>query len=367
MPWFTVLLAGLALWLVAFVAPSNAEDDTKPGRFAVGRQEFTIPGTSSNRPISTVVWYPAAGPAPDPTAAFLDDSKDAPAAATGPYPLVIVIHGLTGHGSMFGSVGRYFASYGFAVAAANYDEPDPWITELPWEDRLALSRLYARPADVMRVIRYVDSLDAPGGKLAGVVDTSRIGVWGMSTGGTTAFQSAGAQVDLKAMDSWCALHKNEPKATYETCQFLGSEQALATHYGVADPFAAPLPPMWDSRVAALVAAAPGGELHAFGDKGIAAVHIPALILVASDDGYVSPEYNALWAYGGISSQEKALAVFDRGGHTLFMGSPAPHFGDATALATAFFLAILKGDRSARSALTPQAVSSPGVNFKTTLR
>ena len=31
------------------------------------------------------------------------------------------------------------------------------------------------------------------------------------------------------------------------------------HCGVAEPFAAPLPPIWDRRVAALVAAAPGGS------------------------------------------------------------------------------------------------------------
>jgi predicted dienelactone hydrolase len=362
----SVLVAGLILSFVAFAAPSSATDYTKPGQFAVGRHEFAIPGTSSNHPISTVVWYPATGSAPDPTATHLDDSRDAPAATTGPYPLVVVIHGLTGTGSMFGSVGRYFASHGFVVAAANYDESDPGMTELPWGDRLALSRLYTRPADVVRVIGYVDNLGAPSGKLAGVVDTSRVGVWGMSTGGTTALQAAGAQVDLKAMDSWCALHKDERSATYETCQFLGSEQALATRYGVADPFAALMPAMWDNRVAALVAAAPGGELHAFGDKGIAAVQIPALIMVASDDNYVSPEYNALWAYGGISSQNKSLAVFDHGGHTLFMGS-APHFQDATALATAFFLTILKGDPSARAALMPQAVSLPGVSYKTTLQ
>ena len=363
---FTGLIIGLMLWVVSFATPSSATDFAKPGPFAVGRQEFTIPGTSSNRPISTVVWYPAVGPSPDPAAAHIDDSNDAPAAATGPYPLVVVIHGLTGHGSVFGSVGKYFASYGFVVASADYDEPDPWMTESRGGDRLILSLLYARPADVVRVIGYVDSIGAPGGKLAGIVDTSHIGVWGMSTGGTTALQAAGAQVDLKAMDAWCALHKKEPGATYETCQFVGSEKSLAARYGFADPFAAPLPPIWDSRVAALVAAAPGGELHAFGDKGIAAVRIPALLMVASDDSYVSPEYNALWAYGGIGSRDKALAVFDRGGHTLFMGVGAPHFDDATALATAFFLAILKGDPAAKATLMPQAVSFSGVSYKTTL-
>ena len=361
----TGLITGLMLWLVSFVTPSSATDFAKPGPFAVGRQEFTIPDTTSSRAIPFVIWYPAAA-APDPNAKVLDSTKDAPAATTGPYPLVVVIHGLAGTGSMFGPVAQYFASYGIVVAAANFDDDvDPWIRKLPSVNWPPLRKLYVRPADVVRLIDHVETLNAPGGKLAGVIDTSHIGVWGMSSGGTTAFQAAGAQLDLKAMDDWCAQHKTEYEAIYETCQFVGTEHILAQQYGIADPFAGPLPALWDKRVAALVAVAPGGELHAFGDKGIAAVNVPALIMVTADDNVVSPEYNGLWAYGGIGSQTKTLAIFDHGGHSWLMKS-APHLANSTALATAFFLAILKGNKDARAALMPQAVSSPGVMYKTTL-
>ena len=262
---------------------------------------------------------------------------------------------------MFGAVGRHLASHGFVVAAADYDT-GPLPDGDSWGDQNIIGQLAERPASVVRVIGYADLLSAPSGKLAGVIDTSRIGVWGLSTGGTTAIQAAGAQVDLKALDSWCAVNK-ENALTYETCQFVGHEQALAKHHGVSDPFAAPMPPVWDSRVKALVAAAPGGELHVFGDQGIAAVKVPTLIMFASDDHVVSPELNALWAYGGIGSADKALAVFDRGGHTLFMTSSAPHFDDATALATALFLAILKGDADGKAALMPDVLAFPGLSYK----
>ena len=140
------------------------------------------------------------------------------------------------------------------------------------------------------MIGYADMLSAPGGKLAGVIDTSRIGVWGLSTGGTTVIQAGGAQIDFKALDAWCAAYKESTAC--ETCQFVGPEQALATRYGAANPFAAPMPPIWDRRVAALVAGAPGGELHAFGDTGIAAVKLPALIMFAADD-HLSPRNSTL--------------------------------------------------------------------------
>lgn len=357
-----LLLTGLFVWFAAFAANAIAADYTKPGPFAVGLQKFTIPDTSGNHPIDTMVWYPAAGPVPDLTAGSPTAIVDASAATTGPYPLVVVIHGISGQGTMFGAVGRHLASQGFVVAAADYDT-GPLDGPGTWGDQNAVGQLYNRPASVVRVIGYADKLSAPDGKLAGLIDTSRIGVWGLSTGGTTAFQAAGAQVDLNALDAWCADKKEDTNAS-ETCQFVGHEQALAMRHGVADPFAAPLPPIWDKRVAALVAAAPGGELHAFGDKGIAAVKLPSLIMFASDDHVVSPKFNALWAYDGIGSPDKALAEFDRGGHTLFMTSSAPHFDDATALATAFFLAILKDDAEGRTALMPNAVSFPGLSYKT---
>ena len=225
--------------------------------------------------------------------------------------------------------------------------------------------LYYRPANVIGVIKYIDALNASGGDLAGTIETSRIGVWGLSTGGTTAFQASGAQVDLKALDDWCAAHTGEA-FTYETCQFVGHEQAIAKQFGVADPFAAPLPSIWNPRVAALVAASPGGELHTFGAKGIAAVNLPTLIMFASDDIVVSPMLNALWAYDGISSPDKALATFDRGGHTLFMDAWSGHFPVATALTTTFFSAILKGDAADKASLMNEAVSFPGLSYRSTL-
>lgn len=360
---FAFLLTGLLMWLLATGLPSFAEDYSESGPFAVGLRKFIIPESSDSRSMPAMVWYPAAGPAPDP-ATDLNDTVDAPAATTGPYPMVVVIHGSNGHSDTFGALARQFASHGLVVAAADFDT-GPLHAEGDWQDQKAAWLLYGRPASVVRLIGYADKLNASGEALAGVIDTSRIGVWGASTGGTTAFQAAGAQLDLKAMDTWCAAKGADAKAA-ETCQFVGHEQVVATHFGVSDPFAAPMPPIWDSRVVALVAAAPGGELHAFGDKGIAAVKLPTLIMFASNDDVVSPEFNALWAYDGIGSPEKALAEFDSGGHTFFLEASGDGFHEMAALATAFFLAILKGSPADKAVFMQDAASFPSLSFRTTL-
>jgi predicted dienelactone hydrolase len=150
--------------------------------------------------------------------------------------------------------GAHLASYGFVVIAANYDTgltdaPDAGIS---LTDRVPIWLLYARPTNVVRVIEFADALTAPDGKLAGVIDTSQVGVWGHSTGGSTALQAAGARINFRELDAWCAANPTEQYG--ESCQFVGHERPVATLYGSADPFAGPLPPIWDNRVRALALA-----------------------------------------------------------------------------------------------------------------
>jgi len=360
-------LAGVVICLLTVLSPVSAADFTKPGSLAVGLQKFTIPDASGKHPMKTLVWYPAPGPGPDPNAAIFKVSMNAPAATTGPYPLVLLIHGLEATGAIYGALGRQLASYGFVVGAADYDTGlvGPLDEEaVSREDRRTNWLLYNHPANVVQVIKYADALTAPGGKLAGIIDTSRIGVWGHSSGGATVFQAGGARVTFRELASWCAANKKDPYA-FDTCQFVGHERSVGARYGVSDPFAAPIPPHWDRRVAALVAGA-SDYLHAFGETGIAEVKVPTLVMFASDDAAVSPEINSLWAYHEIKSTSKVLARFDRGGHMMFTDSSVPAFKQANALTTAFFLDVLKGDPAGRKALTSDILSFPGLSVQTTI-
>ena len=374
-----LLLMSLVVALAAATWPSVAADFINRGPFAVGIQLAEVPKASGNRNLDTLVWYPAAGPIPDPASASravrLLGTKDAPPATTGPFPLVVLIHGLGGGGGSYALWGQQLASYGFVVIAGDYDiDPQSGTDPVPSpEDHVAVHLLHERPADVLQEIAYADQLTAPGGRLAGVIDTSHIGVWGHSTGGSTALQAAGAQIDFKALNAWCA-DKGSDSRAQETCQFVGHEPPVAALYGATDAFAAPMPPLWDKRVSALVLAAPGGELHAFGDAGIASVKVPTLIMVSAADTMVKPEYNALWAYGAIGSASKTLAVFADGSHTMFLDCcgyyakrDGPRLDELKALTTAFFLDILKNDQAGRAALGPETVSFPGLTYQTTLQ
>lgn len=363
----SAFLAYVLALLVTAALPTAAADFSAPGPFAVGWQTLEIPDPTGGKAALTVqAWYPAASPKGVGAPTQIKAEKDAAPATTGPFPLVVVIHGAGGQAMLHATLGKHLASYGFVVLAANYDGADTSEEKaLSFFDGVAVHMLYTRPMTVLKVVGLADTLTAPGGPLAGVIDTSQIGVWGHSSGGTTALQAAGAQIDFKEMDSWCDANPAEKGG--ETCQFVSHVNAVAKLYGAPDPLAAPLPPISDNRVAALVLAAPGGELHAFGDTGVAVVKVPTLTMVSTSDEYVNPGFNALWAYDHIASEDKSLAVFDQGGHMMFVAGTGARFDQAVALTTAFFLDILRDDSSGKAALMPAAVSYVGVTYKTTIQ
>lgn len=370
------------------------------GPYWVGTQDF-VADPDSERPLSLAVWYPALnengsedyavydlgiGDMVGPEATLITEGHalaDAtPALAEAPYPLVVISHGLGGSRYVLFGLSEHLASYGFVVVAIEHTgtalrEGFEGTADVGSPNNI--QSLYYRPSDVVRTIAYADTLTAATGQLAGLIDTDHVAVWGPSTGGTTVFQAGGASIDFSALTTWCADKETDPFAE-ESCQFLGHQEELAQLYEVDDLEAALFPPLWDTRVDALVAAAPGGELQAFGDDGIAAVEIPTLILFGSLDPLVLPEYNAYWAYNEISSPDKGLVTFEGGGHLIFMNCPIA-FKDVCGydavwdidrahdlinhFTTAFLLAELYGDADAAAALAPDAVQFPGITYEAT--
>lgn len=386
-----ILFASLAFLMVggaaqaaeaSAAAASQAEDFAKPGPLPVGFRQFPLADKDGRRPLSLTVWYPAtgstaAGPAPQPgvPSAVRAARNAAPANAGTPFPLVIIAHGLMGSGSVHFLWGTHLASYGFVVMTADArDFGDVSLDAQMNGEADAIVLLHDHPADITREIAYADTLTAPGGELAAVIDTTHVGIWGYTAAGTTALQAAGARIDFQALTAWCK-DKRSDYFAQESCQFVDHETAVAASYGVPDPMVGPLPPKWDQRVAALVLAAPGGQLHAFDGAGLTGVAVPTLIMAGTGDMSVSATYNALWAYGQIGSPTKALAMFNGGTTRMFRSccgydasKSGPNYRDLKAhLTTAFLLDVLKHDPAAHHALLPGAFAIADVDYSTTIR
>ena len=164
-------------------APSSGPTALPPGQaptetYPVGVRQLDLART--NRPLRTVVWYPAAG--------IIGGDGTQPVAA-GVFPLVLFSHGLTSSPEAYQAITRRFAAAGFIVAAPAY--PYTSSTASPYNP----ADLINQPADASTVITAVLALNTtPGDPLAGHLDPARVAAAGHSGGAyTTVGMLAGAR------------------------------------------------------------------------------------------------------------------------------------------------------------------------------
>jgi predicted dienelactone hydrolase len=312
------------------------------GQHKVGSQDFALQDGEGTLNVSAI--YPGL-------------NATAPDTANGPYPLVVFSPGLGTDplGLYMNTTLRPIASHGFVIltAAARGEafrgRGDFWAGAA------------TRPLDMRRLIDYAGKLTAPGGPLAGLIDTERIGVVGHSSGGWTALMEAGAQMDL----GWCAAHPDlVAKLPLSNCpQFVPHQGEIATMLGLKSAPAGLWPPMNDTRVDAVIAVSPDGDIWGADYGGVASAKAPTMVMAGSADTDNVPELCAYPIYEHLGSTKKTLAVFEQGDHWLGWSV----YGNAiTHIMNAFLLAELKGDPEAVKALLPENVTVPGVRFETTV-
>ncbi len=251
----------------AILEPLELIDD---GPYDVGIETITI-DAETERPLTVDVWFPLAeGTSGDPAVytfvtgdAF--ESANALAvtresiAADGPHPLVIYSHGSGGLRYIHSDYTEFLASHGYVVAAPDHTGNTAVEQFLDTEDdgpQIASSR----PNDVIAVIdAMTDASLATTAGLADHVDAERIAVTGHSFGGFTTYAVVSG-------------YENE----------FGSSLA-------------------DDRVDAIIPMAPavgsGDEDSLLTDDRLAAVDVPALVIVGTDDKTtpVDPNVERAWA------------------------------------------------------------------------
>ena len=243
----------------------------------------------------------------------------------------------------------------------------------------------------LRVLDFAADLNA-GTDLAGLIDTDTVAVSGHSFGGYTALAAAGARIDFTAFNDWC----REPAATLfdadadpafttepaaislmqTSCflRFMGDPIALAR--GFDERPDGVWPATTDPRIKAVVALAPW-NVPIFGPDGLAALTVPALVQVGSQDGTTPPERDAYAAYTQIGSATKSLVAYEGADHLVFINEDIMEDGDEPVwdvpaahdlinhLTTAFLLAELTGDADAAALLAADQVDFAGVNYHRT--
>jgi predicted dienelactone hydrolase len=248
----------------------------QPGPYKVGVQTITITDAARNRPLTVDVWFPlTAGvegalheytlvPGSFYRSPAAISATPTDAAGDGPFPLVVYSHGSGGIRYVASYYTEMIASHGYIVVAPDH-------TGNTATDRIAGSgtefdvTAFNRPNDVKVVIdAMVDPANAEAGAFAALVDPERIAVTGHSFGGFTSLAVAS-----------------------------GYTNSLGT-------FAA------DPRVDAIIPLAPAsgtGDGRLLSDADLAAIKIPTMLIVGTDDKTtpVDPNITRAWAHFSSST------------------------------------------------------------------
>jgi predicted dienelactone hydrolase len=292
----------LLVWQIAAAAPAWAAEPLPVG---FETREFVDEARSNwlntgLRPLSTVIWYPAAGDAPltvpqtgDPASRpyFVQRQfavKAPLSTQAAPYPLVLLSHGSTSVNLSLAWLGAYLAQHGYIAAAVNHHGNTGAEGQLlsqgfmaPWERAADLSALLDRMLD-----------DA---KFGSHIDHKRVFAAGHSAGGATVIMLAGGQFsgdemgkfcNSAAADAGCGSRSTIDKAIAELAELRKHDPAVQASLARAARS------YRDERVGAVVALAPAVG-PGFTEATLRAVRTPVFIVTAKVDAVTPPATNSL--------------------------------------------------------------------------
>jgi len=292
------------------------------GPHSVGTMDMVV--NNEERPLPVTIWYPAINPDglaethtypviyppvfPPLEAYGMALFEAQPAVENGPYPLVVWSHGFTSFRTQNTFFGEHLASWGFVVIAP--DHLGMTASDMANEPDTFYQMYYNAPRDVSLVIDFADTINADG-RLAGMIDTDNIASTGHSSGGFTALQAAGGQLDLAGLLDFCETVEG---ASFD-CPFVVPDATnLASLYGLNDVPEDLLPAIGDERIDAIIPLAP--DQIFFGETGLNNVTLPTLYMVGEADMLV-PYDQVQAGFASLGSETAFMVAFDYGGHGMF--------------------------------------------------
>jgi predicted dienelactone hydrolase len=295
---------------------------SQPGPYFVGKATHQFEGTIRAGLTSITVWYPAIKPE-DYTGDILEDA--APDLSAAPYPLIL---SSTDMATIFAP---HLASHGFIAVGVN----NQW-TYLTWGPQML-----DYPRETLYVLDQLATQTLPG--LEGMIDAEHTGYLGYSFDGTNALFLSGARVDPELYLSECAKKPEDttlPTWSMENiCVAAQNWEEFAAHGG---EYAANLQdglwqPLTDPRIKAVMPMA-GEGAWLFGERGLAAVQVPILMIIGSKDEWAYWENEYIFDH--LGSPDRAYIVFTGQTHKS-MFDPEP-LGRWKHFITAFFGHRLQG-------------------------
>jgi predicted dienelactone hydrolase len=304
---FTILCAcGQAGTALPNESVPSAFPLSEPGPYFAGNRVYSIVDESRDgREIRLSIRYPALQQV-DAQGRVIP--RDAPPDMSGaPYPLI-----LTGTNSGSLLFRSHLASYGFVmviVSSPGFSYVAPWnnaVIDGPLDFLFALDVLTSNPPE----------------GLEGILDTDRVGVAGYSSDGFFSLALGGARINPEYYFSQCAQTPNmdPPLSPFWTEYFCNlserwdefSSQVGAEISTVSDGL---WQPTTDDRILAVMPMAPDSA-WLYGPEGLAAIHIPSLIIAGTADDLVSYEMASCYIYEHLVNSDRVLISFIGRGHMM---------------------------------------------------
>jgi predicted dienelactone hydrolase len=274
---------------------------SEPGPYRVGvRTYFGFQDANRDgRDVGIRVWYPAKAPGAATGQKVLSQAN--PDRSGAPYPLIVSSAKV---GSIFAP---YLVTHGFAWAGVTGIDTYRKMNE----------EMIDQPLDILFALDQVASSPPEG--LEGIIDADHAGAIGYSFDGYNALALSGARIDPAYYLAQCP----DPDATTEAilsylsafdCAPAGAWDEFAAHASEAITTSDDglWQPMTDARIRAVMPMA-GEGWWLFGERGLAAVDRPALIVVGRQDELYRE--NTL-IFEHLGTPDRALISFVGPGHMM---------------------------------------------------
>jgi predicted dienelactone hydrolase len=291
------------------------------GPYDTGRRSYSFVDVNrQSRKVNIIVWYPAIKPAGSTSPLPLEGAEPDHEGAL--YPLILSSTKLANY------FADHLASYGFVVAGINnQDSSQHWGT---W--------LIDYPLDIVFALDQIASTSLEG--LERMIDSEHAGAMGYSFDGYTSLALSGARIDPQFYQAQCAAASTLQPALEEwwidyICNMDGGWENFVSLAGEAITTSGDglWQPLTDERIRAAMPMAPEGA-WIFGEKGLAAVDRPTLIIDGTADDINFYDLEASYIFDHLVTPDKTMISFIGQDHMMIynptMVTRMAHF------ATAFF-------------------------------
>ena len=279
---------------------------SESGVYFPGSCEYIFIDEGRNgREIKVLIWYPAIKQKDAGGRTIVRDA--APDLSGAPYPLI-----LTGKNSGSYLFKSHLASHGFVmviVRSPGFSYDAPWnnsVIDAPLDFLFVLDRLTSQPPE----------------GLDDMLDTNRVGVAGYSSDGFFSLALGGARINPEYYFSQCAQAAtlDPPLSSFMInylCRLSESWDEFSSQVGpeistVSDGL---WQPTTDDRILAVMPMAPDSA-WLYGEKGLAAINIPALMIAGTADNLASYELSSSYIYEHLVNPDRFLISFIDKGHMM---------------------------------------------------